>query len=106
MPRKEKRKFIDRFFGGSLFGDVEEMFERVGEEETLGSGYSIQVSQTPEGTKVYAKIGKDANEAEIRKQLEQKYPGAEIQIEGGSPLIREISTKPVKSEREQQKENK
>lgn len=69
-----------------------------------GSGYSINVTQTPEGTKVYAKIGKNADETEIRRQLEQKYPGAKIQIEGGRPLIREISTKPVKSEKEQEKE--
>jgi len=36
----------------------------------------------------------------LRKQLQQKYPNADIEIEGGrkEPLIREISTKTIKKE--------
>lgn len=106
MPRKEnKKKDSNRFFGGPLFSDVEKMFEKLEGEGAREGGYSIQVRQTPEGTKVHAKIGKNANKTKIRKELERKYPGAEIQIEGGRPLIREISTKPVKSKRTQKTKN-
>jgi hypothetical protein len=38
----------------------------------------------------------------LRKQLQQKYPNAKIEIEGGKsePLIREISTKPINKEKD------
>jgi len=56
--------------------------------------------QTSEGTQVAAKVGKDADVAALRKQLQQKYPGAKIEIKGGrkGPLIREISTKSLQKE--------
>jgi hypothetical protein len=64
------------------------------------TGYSISVIQTPEGTKVKAKVGKNTDVKAFRKQLEQEYPNTKIEIEGGSakPLIREISTKTLKHE--------
>ncbi len=79
---------------------MEELFKEFPEDEFAG-GYSISVVQTPEGTKVKAKVGKDIDAAALRKQLEQQYPGAKIEIEGGKqePLIREISTKPVREEK-------
>jgi hypothetical protein len=64
----------------------------------MESGYSISVSQTPQGTKVYAKVGEDADVNALKKSLQKQYPGAKIEIEGGRPLIREIETKPVKEE--------
>ena len=64
----------------------------------MGSGYSISVSQTPQGTKVHAKVGKDTDVTTLRRQLEQQYLGAQIEIDGGKPLIKEIETKPVKEE--------
>lgn len=101
MPyEKEKRKsIIDEFFAGSLFNDMEKMFEGVQESE-----YSINVTQTPEGTKVHVKAGKDTDVNVLRKQLQRGYPNAEIEIEGGrsEPLIREISTKSLKQENEDQ----
>jgi len=98
MPSKKKRSFIDDLFGGSIF----EEFERLFEEGMGESGYSISVTQTPEGTKVYAKVGKDTDVNALRRRLEQQYPGAEIVIEGGQPLIREISTRPVEEEEEEE----
>jgi hypothetical protein len=98
MARKKKRSFIDELFGGSVFGEFDDLFEKMGEDKELESGYSITVSQTPQGTKVHAKVGKDTDVTTLRKQLEQKYPGAHIEIEGGKPLIREIETKPVEEE--------
>lgn len=97
MPRKKRRKsFMDSFFGGSLFDEMDELFEK----DTMSSGYSINVTQTPEGTKVYAKVGKGTEVNELRRRLQQQYPGAQIEIEGGKPLIREISTKPVEEEKD------
>jgi len=94
MPERKKRSFIDELFGGSIFED----FERLFEEGAGESGYSISVTQTPEGTKVYAKVGKNTDVSALRRRLEQQYPGAEIIIEGGQPLIKEISTRDIEEE--------
>lgn len=100
MPRKKRRKsLIEDLFGWSLFDEIDRVFERF-EEEAVSGGYSIKVTQTPEGTKVYAKVGKDTDVNELRRRLQQEYPGAQIEIEGGKPLIREISTRPIEEEEE------
>ena len=67
--------------------------------------------QTPEGTKVKAKVGKNTDANLIKKQLQEQYPDSKIEIEGGKtiPLIREISTKtlkPVDKKRENKKDRK
>jgi hypothetical protein len=92
--RKRRRSIIDELFGNSLF-DETKLFDEFPE-----SGYSISVTQTPEGTKIHAKVGKDTDVNQLRKQLQQQYPKAEIEIEGGKkePLIKEISTKTLKEE--------
>ena len=94
--RKQKRSIIDELFGSSFFDETEKLFE-----EFPTSGYSISVVQTPEGTKVKAKVGKNTDVNALKKQLETQYPNAEIQIEGDKkePLIREISTKNIKNEK-------
>jgi len=97
MSRKKRKSLIDELFGRSLFEDFDSMFEK----GTESSGYSISVSQTSQGTKVHAKVGKDTDVNALRRQLEQEYPGAQIEIEGGRPLIREIETKPVEEEEEE-----
>lgn len=99
-PQRRRKSLIDELFGGSLFEEMEEVFTGLPEGEFSG-GYSISVTQTPEGTKVRAKVGKDVDVNALRRQLQQQYPGAKIEIEGGKsePLIREISTKPVKEEK-------
>jgi hypothetical protein len=85
---KRKRNIIDELFGSSPFG------------EALEGGYSLSVVQTPEGTKVKAKVGKDTDTTTLKKQLQQQYPNAEIEIEGGKQqsLIKEISTKTLQKE--------
>ena len=99
MPRKKKRSLIEELFRGSFFKEINDVFTRL-DKETLQGGYSISVTQTPEGVRVYAKVGKDVNVNELRRKLQQEYPGAEIEIDGGEPLIREISTKSLKEKRE------
>jgi hypothetical protein len=96
MPRKKKRSIIDELFGGSIFDDTESLFGKSPE-----AGYSISVVQTPEGTKVKAKIGKNTDANTLRKQLQQQYPNAKIEIEGGKPLIREISRKTLEHKDEE-----
>ncbi len=98
MSRKKKRSLIDELFGGSIFSDKGSLFDKSPE-----TGYSISVVQTPEGTKVNAKVGKNTDVNALRKQLQKQYPNAKIEIEGGRPLIREISTKTLK--REESKED-
>lgn len=91
MSRKKKRSIIDELFGTSIFNKTESLFDK-----TTATGYSISVVQTPEGTKVKAKVGKNTDANAIRKQLQQQYPNAKIEIEADKPLIREISTKALK----------
>jgi len=101
--RRRKRSIIDELFGGSMFEETETLLDELPE-----SGYSISVVQTPEGTKVRAKVGKDTDVNALRKQLQQRYPDAQIEIEGGrkEPLIREISTKAVKKEDDEKQNQK
>ncbi|MEM3579240.1 MAG: hypothetical protein QXL54_03330 [Candidatus Bathyarchaeia archaeon] len=97
--KRRKRNLIDELFGNSLFDEMENIFKDLDKAE-FSSGYSISVIQTPEGTKVKAKVGKDMDVNALRKQLEKQYPKAQIEIESvrQEPLIREVSTKPVKEE--------
>ena len=99
MSRKRKRSIIDDLFG-DFFDDLESSFD-----DFSGSGYSISVVQTPEGTKVRVKAGKDTDVNSLKRQLQQQYPNAEIEIEGGreEPLIKEISTKSVVAEKEEKR---
>jgi len=98
LSEKKKRKsFIDKLFESSLFDESDEFFKEF--EKGASSGYSISVTQTPEGTKVHAKVSGNVDVSELRRKLQQQYPGAHIQIEGGKPLIKEISTKPVDEEK-------
>jgi len=92
--KKRRRSIIDELFGDSLFDETKLL------DEFPTSGYSISVVQTPEGTKVRAKIGKDTDANMLKKQLRQQYPNAQIEIEGGKkePLIKELSTKTLKKE--------
>jgi len=101
--RRRKRSIIDELFGGSMFEETETLLDELPE-----SGYSISVVQTPEGTKVRAKVGKDTDVNALKRQLQQRYPNAQIEIEGGrnEPLIREISTKALKKEDNEKQNHK
>jgi len=101
MSRRKRKSLIDELFGGSLSEDVGRVFNELESGREIKSGYSIRVTQTPQGTKVYAKVGKDTDVNALRRHLQQQYPGAQIEIEGGQPLIREISTKSVEEEDEE-----
>lgn len=97
--RRHRKSLLDEFFGGSIFNEFEKMFSDLSREESA-SGYSISVVQTPEGTRVKAKVGKNVDVNALKRRLKQQYPGAKIEIEGGrqEPLIKEISTKTINDE--------
>lgn len=97
FQKKRRKSIIDELFGTSLFEDF---------PEELEGGYSISVVQTPEGTKVKAKVGKDVDVNALKRQLQREYPNAQIEIEGGKSelLIREISTKKLRRENEKEHE--
>jgi len=73
MPSKKRRSVIDELFVSSIFGDTESFFEN-----SEGGRYSIGVVQTPEGTKVKAKVGKNMDTEALQKKLQRQYPNAEI----------------------------
>ena len=98
MPNKKRKKdIIDEFFGSLPLMETDDIFKEI-EEGGVSGGYSICVTQTTEGTKVYARVGKDTDANELRRQLQRQYPNAQIEIEGGRPLIREISTRSTEEE--------
>lgn len=102
MSRKKRKSLIDELFGGSVLEDFDSLFEGFEKGKGRQSGYSISVSQTPQGTTVHAKVGKDIDVTALRRELQQQYPGAQIEIEGGQPLIREISTRPIQEKEDQE----
>ncbi|MCS7385756.1 MAG: hypothetical protein NDF55_03310 [archaeon GB-1867-005] len=94
--KRKRRSLLDEFFSNSIFGDFDELFRRLEREiSNLGEGYSISVVSTPEGTRVRVKAGPDVDVAKLRRELEERYPGAIIEIEGGKPLIREVASERV-----------
>lgn len=88
MKSRKRRSFFDE-----IFGDIEEEFERfekLFQESEVGEyGYSINVTEGGGKTKVYVKAGKNVDVSELKKMLRERYPGAEIIVEGGRPLIEE-----------------
>ena len=85
---KKRKTFFDEFF--------EDIFEDF-DFENLGGGYSISITQTGDKTKIHVKADKNVDVKKLRRELEQRYPGAEIYIEGGKLEIEEIG-KEIKSE--------
>lgn len=86
--RKKEPSFFEEVFGNSLFEELEGL---VG----FGEGYSISVTSINGKTTVKVNAPKDADVNKIMKELKEKYPGAEIYIEGGRPTIKELESKEV-----------
>jgi hypothetical protein len=89
MKGRRRRSFFDE-----IFGDIEEEFERFEkffqESEVGDYGYSINVIEEGGKTKVYVKAGRNVDVSELKKTLSERYPGAEIVVEGGKPIIEEV----------------
>ncbi len=95
MPERKKKK---RLF--DLFGYDEKDF-LVGQNAGGGdSGYSMSVSYDEAGKPVVqVKTYGGVDEAELRRDIEQKYPGAKIEGLEKKPLIR------IVNEEEEEREN-
>ena len=91
LDKKKRRSIFNELFGSSAINEADFL-------KGLSTGYSVSITQSPQGTKVRARVGGDVNVNDVKKQLEKKYPNADIEIEGGKkePLIREILTKTLK----------
>ncbi len=91
--RKRKKRFFD------LFGFDEKDFllgERTGGS---GSGYSMSVSYDDAGKPVVqVRTHGDVDVAELRKDIEQRYPGARIEGLEKRPLIRIVDEEEEKSD--------
>lgn len=72
----EKKSWVEKVFENSFNGFG-------GAFGGKGGGYSIQVTQTPEGTVVNAKLSDNMDRKKMKHQLQQKYPNAKIKIKGG-----------------------
>lgn len=96
MPkRKRKKRGIFDLFD---FGEEDFLFGR--EPARGGSGYSISVTYDESGTPlVMVETRGDVNVAELRRDIERRYPGARIEGLEKKPLIRVVG-----EEKEEEKE--
>ena len=94
MPEKKRKKpFFD------IFGSGEENLLFGREPAKGGSGYSISVTYDEKGKPVVqVKTYGDVDTAELRKDIEQRYPGAKIEGLEKKPLIRIVDEKEEKEE--------
>ncbi len=91
--RKRKKRFSD-FFG---FGEEDFLLGR--ETSRGGSGYSISVTYDDAGKPiVQVKTHGNVDVTKLRKDIEQRYPGAKIEGLEKKPLIRIVD--------EEEKENR
>ena len=99
--RKRKRRFFD------LFGFGEEDFLFGGEPTEGGSGYSISVTYDEKGKPVvHVKTQGDVDTAELRRDIEKRYPGAKIEGLEKKPLIRIIDEDEEEKKSEGEKEKR
>jgi len=99
MPeRKRRRRFFD------LFDFGEEDFLFGGEPTKGGSGYSMSVTYDEKGKPVVqVKTYGEVDTAELRRDIERRYPRAKIEGLEKKPLIRIIDEGEEKSEAEKEK---
>jgi hypothetical protein len=98
--RRRKRRFFD------IFGFGEEEFP-FGQTVEGGSGYSISVTYDERGKPVVrVETYGDVDVAELRKDIEQRYPGARIEGLEKQPLIRIVGEEETMEERKPEKERR
>ena len=102
MPeRKRRRRFFD------LFGFGEEDFLFGGEPTGGESGYSMSVTYDERGKPVVqVKTYGDVDTAELRRDIEKRYPGAKIEGLEKKPLIRIIDEEEEKKAKSEAEEGK
>ena len=99
--RRRKRRFFD------IFGFGEEKFPFGQKPAEGGSGYSISVTYDEKGKPVVrVETYGDVDVAELRKDIEQRYPGARIEGLEKQPLIRIVDEEETREERKPEKERR
>ena len=94
FERRRKKRFFD------IFGFGEEEFPFRQKPAEGGSGYSISVTYDERGKPIVrVKTYGDVDVAELRKDIEQRYPGAKIEGLEKRPLIRIVGEEETKEER-------
>jgi len=102
MPEKKKKK---GFFDILDFG--EEDFLLDDSFQSSSSGYSISVTYDEQGKPiVQARIHGDMDVSELRKELEEKYPGAKIEGIDKKPLIRIVGENEEENKKERKEKRK
>ena len=98
--RKERRSPLD------IFGFDKEDFLLRGKSVEGGSGYSMSVTYDEKGKPVVkVQAYGDFDAAQLRREIEQKYPGARIEGLEKQPLIRVVGEE-EKEEPKSEKEKK
>jgi len=102
MPKEKRKKGFFDLFG---FDEPDSMFEP---KSFSGgsSGYSISVTYEKGKPVVKVQTQGDVDVAELRRDIEQKYPGAKIEGLEKQPLIRVVDEEPKVAREEEQKEVK
>jgi len=99
MSERRKRRLFD------IFGFGEEEFPFGQKPAEGGSGYSISVTYDDRGKPVVrVETYGDVDMAELRKDIEQQYPGARIEGLEKQPLIRIVGEEEAREERKPEKE--
>jgi len=106
MPKEKRKKgFFD------LFGPDEDFLFDAKSFSEGGSGYSVSVTYDEKGKPVVkVQTRGDLDAAELRRDIEQRYPGAKIEGLEKQPLIRVVREEPTseieKQKKEEQKETR
>jgi len=102
MPKEKRKRGLFDLFG---FDESSSMFEP---KSFSGgsSGYSISVTYEKGKPVVKVQTQGDVDVAELRRDIEQKYPGAKIEGLEKQPLIRVVDEEPEAAKKEEQKEVK
>jgi len=100
MPKEKRKKgFFD------LFGPDEDFLFDAKSFSEGGSGYSVSVTYDEKGKPVVkVQTRGDLDAAELRRDIEQRYPGAKIEGLEKQPLIRVVGEEPTSEIEKQKKE--
>jgi len=102
MPQKRRKR--DPF---SIFGFNKDLFTEPESFAKGGSGYSISVTYDEKGKPVVkVQTHGDVDVAELRSDIEQRYPGAKIEGLEKQPLIRVVDEKPATEAKKPKEEQK
>jgi len=103
MPKEKRKKGFFDIFG---FGE-EDFFSEPQSLSKGGTGYSISVTYDEKGKPIVkVQTHGDVDVAELRRDIEQRYPSAKVEGLEKQPLIRIVDEEQAHEKKEQKKEQK